>query len=479
MIKARMFSIATVAFAFSITASSSAQNLTDKGKIDCEYGSADCNRCAYNVRDQFKSLQRNPDGRFKFNTGAGETLAGLEGPMLPISEVNVVGLGRNKGHVQSFSRLSGIGDNDWFVLSLDSQPKDVPDNSRASKQTSGLLFVQMANVASNNKSSTSGHKLSVDGQPDQFFTSTTHPRDTARFYFPIISETNGKNSKHPSGFQSVGQIIPVPAYGNGEHAYVQFVLPTLKASSDNAFPKGITAIFAGQLRLKDIGWEPHKNAGKVFAGAGAKLSNNRNLLILLRSDYGHLQYYLSTPTSWGAAQWTEHRVDDTTFSRYQNMALVTDCGSGDLYLIGLKWLNDRIINGIEDLRNFDGPWDGDSKADLYKVRLDDKGRLDTSRKLETVLFDEADESCEAKGGSGAYVTVYGRLIIYCSQGRSVVKKKEGRDWQTLRFTEFVAQSPIPNCPSLEKAVSKADCDLLIDDERLKDFKTKNQSMEQD
>ena len=401
-----------------------AQNLVDTGDTSCEWGSRDCNKCAVNVEEQFRSLTFKPTGRFKYWSGAGLVLKGLDEPMLPLYAKAPNGITANKGHIQGFSRIPGVGDNTWFVASLDSSDRD--------RQPSGLVFSQMSSVLRDENlvlrlSVQGGDILSDVDDPDRYWRGRPAIDQSAKVYFPIYSP-KGHNTKHPGGFQMIGRIAVVPSYGRTkfgglvrEKAFVSFV--EIRESNDGLVHAHLTS----ETHLPKSNSNPITNhPTRAYALAITKLSNGRYLMMVNRSNGGHQQYLVSSNTSINKkTRWIENRVDDTAHPKYQNLSFVTDCESQQIYLIAVMYDKNNKMSG-------------DNRADIYRLNLKGSG-YDTGPRIAEVDLSEADDTCESKGGSSIYVTPEGRLVIYCSQGRSVEKNREDQHPSLLSFSEFATK----------------------------------------
>ncbi len=389
-----------------------------------------------NVEEQFWRLEtRGITGRFTFRTGANETLPGLTVPLNPIDD--------SGGHIQGFARVPGFRDSDWFVAS----------RNNTQGRPAGLLFIELHDLVG-----WGGHRLVppwVDR--DAFWLSDDAVGDaapplvrTARV-FRHISET-----RHPGGIQVIGHIVVVPSYcigpnedgckkcvdeGGNERAcaanekpkrraFVDFIeLRECQAESDDACVCGSNPIGWCPIRVNRLYLSRGGLSGlfdrerKAYYVAVTRMNNGRYVVVANRTNSGKFDVYTSSNTTidentqWGNRDREQFIAGFDNFSdTYQNMNFVTDCGTGELFLLGFSHSG----------------WD-DNELDLFRAWAKESGELDLDR-LGRIEPPTLNDSCEMKGGAGAYVTPNHNLILYCSQGR--VRTNHGQKPGFLTFSEI-------------------------------------------
>ena len=97
------------------------------------------------------------------------------------------------------------------------------------------------------------------------------------------------------------------------------------------------------------------------------------------------------------------------FLKYQGLALLRECGSGDVYLVGIH--NDRRLRcgGLLEVPGFRAP----TRVDLYRIHFPDEFGLSAPFKLEPLLRrNMRDHNGEGCAGATAHVTPEGQILAY-------------------------------------------------------------------
>ncbi len=97
------------------------------------------------------------------------------------------------------------------------------------------------------------------------------------------------------------------------------------------------------------------------------------------------------------------------FLKYQSLALLRECGSGDIYLVGVH--NDRRLRcgGLLEISGFKAP----TRVDLYRIHFPDELGPDAPVKLEPILRrNMRDHNGEGCAGAAAHVTPQGQILAY-------------------------------------------------------------------
>ncbi|MDA9982720.1 hypothetical protein N9H39_08295 [Gammaproteobacteria bacterium] len=97
------------------------------------------------------------------------------------------------------------------------------------------------------------------------------------------------------------------------------------------------------------------------------------------------------------------------FLKYQSLALLRECGSGDVYLVGVH--NDRRLRcgGLLEIPGFKAP----TRVDLYRVRLPEELGADAPFVLEQILRrNMRDHRGEGCAGATVHITPQGQILAY-------------------------------------------------------------------
>jgi hypothetical protein len=376
------------------------------GDTACAYGSADCNRCVEDVEGTFAELgdrrvggavERGPSAKVRYYANAGRRL--------PPDAVRLHDLDDFRHHVEGFARIPGVGPENWFIATLITQD-----------QPSGFLLAQMRDVPGRG-----GERLVAPGEdPETYFPIRPRPALLTERHLPApyrgfqrfhrILET-----QHTGGIQVIGHTVFIPYEAPGLDRVGIYDL------GDPADAKRIGTVTLGTTS----GGHRVSSANMV---AVARMASGYYALLVNRSNSGITDVYVSgstritTSTTWNRVDSRVFRDLDTNWSTskntYQNMNFVTDCRSGQLYLVGL----------MQD-DHFGSPWNAHNIVHLYRAPAVD-GRL-TLEHVATQVFGRAGNTCEMRGGASVHVTPSGEMIVYCTSGWS-----SGRD--VMRLAELTA-----------------------------------------
>ena len=370
----------------------------------CGYGDAACNRCVEDVPGQVRALESFSDawndqpltGRFRVEMQVGERLGAYD---------PIVGINRSR-HIQGLARVPGVGDEDWLVL------------TRATGSSDGWAgFITM-------------RLEDFDGRGGRafFHSPDIHPYDApapAERSFRRFVQMPGTN--HASGIQMLGRTLVVGA-----------------ACEDGA--PGCPVVPGGKawVELWDLADPVNPSMPTRFAAppessghyaAATRLRNGSTLVLLNAQDAGWFDLFVAPEATLGAeTEWVYlggadfgdldpewHDGDDRLIDNhaYQNASLVTECGSGDLYLVTLRQVGD---GGVDT-------WDNWNELELFRldlrVRPDQlftrRGAVTSRDPFEGDIalsyeegFDFREQSgCLMRGGSSVHVTPDGRMVLYC------------------------------------------------------------------
>jgi hypothetical protein len=237
---------------------------------------------------------------------------------------------------------------------------------------------------------------------------------------------------HPGGIQTMGDILVVGTdsevlfYDLSDPATLQPEEPPLGALPDPGSDYGTSAV------------------------ALAQLETGRYLLVVLNGGAKSLDFYISDEPDTMAEHSQSYvkfsRVDryygwdscalTPTWDNYQGINLVTDCASGQLYLVATgnrDWDSTCWWNCTEDKPCCP---DGTNRADLYEVYFIDEDDIWISRVAEAdFLVDAVDpeNGCNFDAAAGVYTDDSHRLYLYCTEHAD-------HDESYVRFLQF---GPVP------------------------------------
>lgn len=395
---------------------------------DCPWGSPDCNRCVADVEGAFGNLRDH-----------GEILAFHMGDH-PAPEWGL-GTAYHK-HWQGLQRLAVAPDGQdagrYMVLTRD-------DINVDGAGYSGFQIVYMGSRSDQGERLRSNRLI-----PRKPFRDSPPPAEDIVVKTQLI---DGEH-EHPGGIQVLGQFLIV---GVDEEVHLYDL-------SDPRRPEHLGPPETGALDgIGPIFTRPGKTGSSTSL---AKLSSGRYLLVISSSDARPLDFYISDQANAllnDPADITFSNFDRLTSDQisvifgdkaqggYQSINLITECGSGQLYLIG-SHNNGGCIGSACD------PWEED-RAVLYKVDVINQrinlekipyGDGDGRHFYCTQGFDSGNGFCNFDAAAGIYVDPSGQLILYAAE-----HDNDGPD-ETVEFMEFrqvprQSQDPQGSCSTLEEA----------------------------
>jgi hypothetical protein len=391
------------------------------GNKGCAWGSPDCNVCARDVVNTFNSLDRHGD-ILAFNLG------NTPDPTWDDWD-------DWHHHWQGVQRIMA-GDGQYFIVSQDS----------ANPLQSIFSIVQMGTR------NTDGLRFRSNLLLWHYDFDETIPAaiDYARAYKGISTENT-----HPGGIQAMGDYLAV---GTGDEVRIYNIHSPLASYG------------VGQIISRG------DKSGSTTALA--QLWDGTFLLVVSDSDAKSLDFYKSTGTTmenWNKSfyEWVPSKLiwDRNKFfygwDTFQSINLVTDCGTGKLYLIGTGNL-DKTANCEGKLIGKPCLPNGQDWASLYEINQ--QGNQVTLKKVaERSFFCEHGNKdyCNFDAAAGIFVDADHQLYLYSTEhasngSRNSVKMKEFR--------------PVPHgsCTKLEDSWVKltgSDRTIMIDylDYSLRDY----------
>lgn len=341
--------------------------LRARGAADCTYGERDCNACVSNVNAAFARLSSSPVSKTRYRSHGGEEL--------PPFQRKLSAFGSSAAHVQGLGRLSRIesdleleGSDAWFVLTR-STP-GLPDGA-------GLFMVQMSSLET-------------------------------RFYYPI------DGVDHPGGLQTLGQYAFV---ASDCHKELRCGARTFVDIFDLSSP-GSKQAFVQRFRIGDQG-EPG-GTSTVTSVAVTRLHTGHLLMFMLGKDSLHEGWFyvsdraeLSSDTHWSyRGYWTLPLGAD---DEYQNTSFVTECETGDIYMLGMG--NGRLDVAAQIVGDTLGRAAGTESMSLLKLRVGE-GQLGMDL-VATRTFDPGgDGYCTFRAAASVHATAQHELVLYCSTRKS-------------------------------------------------------------
>lgn len=336
-----------------------------KAKTDCAYGTYGCNRCVSDVVRTYReenSGAREFRGMYRFRMTGKTSLNGKRPHALHFID----------GHIQGITRLAGVGDDNWVMMSRSTQTMG----------ESGLLLVRFDGINSK-------------GEAWEY--SSKKSRRTQSYYYYKSEEIN-----HGGGLQALGGLVFV----GGECSNWRDCLGRVDiydARDPGKFQLLNRLLIDGsQGELRDD--QGREVISKVAAVAAAKLSDGRTLLFaggagssksgwLFISDSSEI----GPKTKWRYLDYwhNSERENGDPWHGIENLNFISECGTGDLYLMGMGEQN---------------------RAYLYKLvqaasNLDEKVQINFvyqhGLQLNTSLL-----GAYLRMGGGVHITPQGKMVIY-------------------------------------------------------------------
>jgi hypothetical protein len=312
-----------------------------QGATSCGPGE-DCNRCLPNVEEAFRSLAERHD----YDDWT------IDAPIRRYQpDDEMFEQLRHSSHIQGFARLNGGGPGGYWYAGTRSKPDDGP---------AGMFII-------------------------------SHDDKKMKYYYAL---DNG----HPGGLQPIGDKVAIASdweSGGSWRTTVSFwdVSDVGNAREVDEFELHRTAAPSGVSNTRASG------VGVV------RLVNGRYLMALAHRSRD-LKFMISDRTSLdGNAGW--HWLNQvgagSGWREMENVNLVTECGTANLYAIGFSG-HDYSDDWFEP--------SPDNWADLYRLSDDGRGGI-AVRRVDGWKPDWERTNCIMRGGASAY-TGGGTLDLYCS-----------------------------------------------------------------
>lgn len=342
-----------------------------KGKTDCAYGARDCNRCVNDVVEQFRDLTQRDAHVRRVRKWKIETFD-LPYPPRNLSPSAPIGPNSFAGHFQSFIRLPTDG--------IAGAPN---------------LFASYSNAA--------------------IFGSRAEAEPSGRIGNGNLRYHYGAAYDHPGGMQGLGQYVLVATEKDGADGTRLEIL-------DSAAPNTPPRVY------------PLPGMDRAANVSAAKLQSGGYLLLLSRSSY-HTDYRLfftasledplledvlpSITTTWDtgfASGWSGDEKNG-----FENLSMVTECGTGKLYVIGSTAPEVLNPDGLTALY----PW-GKSIWSLYELVSGTSpvdGKHHALRHITNNTREMYSRECDPRASGTAFAGPNGELALYCHQRNNDVNSR--------------------------------------------------------
>ncbi len=343
-----------------------------RGDTTCNEQANDCNRCVANVREAFARIAASPSAKLRYRAHGGD--------LLPPFAQRLAGFGSHRAHVQGLAR-SG----DWLALTR-SSPGVVGG--------AGLFLVSLAE------------------------------RET-RFYYPIAGVD------HPGGMSTLGRYAFVAADCDDE---ARCGRATFVDIFDLATP-GSQRALVQRFRIGEQG-EPGR-IRTVTSVAVTRLQTGTVLMFVQGKDSLHEGWFyesdgaaLRADTRWTYLGYWSRPLGKR--DEYQNTSLISECGSGDVYMIGTGNGELSVLSLI--VGDAVGRAPGEDTMSLLKLHSA-SGQLGMEW-LATRRFDPgSDGFCTFRAAANVHVTRGNDLMLYCST-RKAPADPLGLRTSTLKLAVF-------------------------------------------
>lgn len=398
------------------------------------------NRCVRDVPAAFLSLPPSPTNTAAYVSKAGQRLPPYDATLqlfipfqlsLQPSTITVLGINLSipftpsVPHVQSLTRfeLGDQQDDRWFAVS----------RAYEGVNKAGFFLVHLSDMSGAN----GGPLL----EPGVNYLSPVPPDRATQFYYP----TDG--SPHPGGMQAFGRYLAVAEEAPSGTSWVDIY--------DFAAGFGNGALINRVMMFSDgFPVEPDLS---ITAVAVTRLNDGRYLMFVLGKDNHRRGWFFVSRDASPASTWDPFDYFDGTtdapsqsFQLYQNVTFITECGSGDLYL---------LATGNTELGVFS---DGTNYADLFKLEADPAVGVRMTR-LSSRNFDPGTNgACTFRAAATGYAVKENRLALYChaypqttlslGAGGGVIGAAISPN---LKFVEY---APPPGCLFTEVACGSSCCD---------------------
>jgi hypothetical protein len=343
-----------------------------KGYLTTSFGSS-VNRCATNVVSSFNAVPSSPTGHVRYKSQGGN--------VLPPFSSRLAEFGSWDDHIQSITRLPGVGDNRWAAVTR-SKPSSVGG--------AGVFLINLGDTGG-----TDGTRWVTSGAD---YTGEPPALRGTQHYYPL------SGTAHPGGLQASGRYVAIASEApTGQTSFIDFF---------NFGTPGSSSAFLQRFLLSGNQAEAVVPARVISGVALTKLKDSRYLIFVLGKDsdrngwlYVSDSTTLSSSTFWSYLDYVS-AADSSfsgTFRPYQNVSFITECGTGDVYLVATN------------NNDFQGPVDsGQDYADLFKVTwTPSESAVKLTLMSARNMHEGSGGYCTFRAAANIHVDKNGKLILYC------------------------------------------------------------------
>jgi hypothetical protein len=332
-------------------------------------------RCANKVVSAFNNVPKQPTANIRYKSRGGSAL--------PPFNATLAEFAGNNSHIQGMGRLT-VDDRRWFAVS-----RARPDVTAGGG--GGVFLVNLDNLGASD-----GRRLVSAAEGLDAFAGEPPAYRATQYYYPMAG------TSHSSGLQTMGRFAAVAADGlTGKNGFVDIF--------DFATPGSTSALLQRLLiqPLPAVYNNVEVAPGREISGAAiARLKAGNYLLFALDKSEKKRGWFYVSSTQGGAslkASTIFNTFDYTTLpAQFGNVALVTECGTGDLYMIGTE--NDEL--GVTS--------DGVNEAWLMKLAYDPgTEQVTVAQSWMRSFGPNTDAFCTFRAAATSYVDPDGRLLLYC------------------------------------------------------------------
>lgn len=368
------------------------------------------NRCVTDVAAAFAALPTSPSNRARYWSQGGRRLPPYNAVLAPFAPLQGkpdfsfhIGLPIKFSipHVQSMSRFE-FGDQQddrWFAVS----------RSHQASGHAGFFLVHFGD--------TEGADGSRMLTPGVDYTSPIPRERTTEFYYPI------QGGNHPGGLQAFGHYLAVAVEPESGYSFVDVY------DFSRGFGAGVP-IQRVPMTPSGTNFRPDRS---ISAVAVTRLKDHRYLMFVLGKDSSRHGWFFVTEGTELPAPWAPldyFRGYDTSppspfgwFREYQNVTMLTDCGTENIYLLATG--NDGYTGSFAA---------GTDYADLFRLEVSPAGismALAGSRN-----FNPGDGGyCTFRAAANGYAGKDNRLLFYCHSHHSN-SDSGGNPNATLKLVEY-------------------------------------------
>jgi hypothetical protein len=340
------------------------------GDPRCDDAANDCNRCVTNVPAAFARIASTPSAKLRYRAHGGELLPPFQG--------RLADFGSHRAHVQGIARTG-----EWLALTR-SAPGVVGG--------AGLFLVALKE------------------------------RET-RFYYPIAQVD------HPGGLSALGRYAFVAADCDDERRCGR---ATFIDIFDLATP-GSQRALVQRVRLGAQG-EPGR-IRTVTSVAVTRLQTGALLMFVQGKDSLHEGWFYESARA--DAPWTYRGYWSRPLGKndeYQNTSLVTECESGDVYMVGTG--NGELSAMSVILGDTLGHAPGLDTMSLLRLNQSATGALGMEWRATRRFDPGGDGFCTFRAAANVHVTRANDLMLYCSTRKAPADPLGLRE-STLKLAVFM------------------------------------------